>query len=83
LILQEFQYKYSSDRNKNKRETMRKILFTLCASAILFSACNSTDQGEIDRQDSIREAAAADSMLNSAMEADSLIQDTITVDSIK
>ena len=62
---------------------MRKTLFTICAAAILFTACNSTDQGEIDRQDSIREAAAADSMLNSAIEADSLIQDTITVDSIK
>lgn len=62
---------------------MKKTLFTLCALAILFTACNSTDQGEIDRQDSIKEAAAADSMLNSAIEADSLIQDTITVDSIQ
>lgn len=62
---------------------MKKTLFTLCASAILFTACNSTDQGEIDRQDSIQEAAAADSMLNSAIKADSLSQDTITVDSIQ
>lgn len=62
---------------------MKKTLFTLCVSAILFTACNSTDQGEIDRQDSIQEAAAADSMLNSAIKADSLSQDTITVDSIQ
>lgn len=62
---------------------MKKTLFTLCASAILFTACNSIDQGEIDRQDSIQEAAAADSMLNSAIKADSLSQDTITVDSIQ
>jgi len=62
---------------------MKKTFFALCATAILFTACNSTDQGEIDKQDSIQEAAAADSMLNSAIEADSLIQDTVTVDSIK
>jgi|UniRef100_UPI00404B17BA Na+-translocating ferredoxin:NAD+ oxidoreductase RnfG subunit len=61
---------------------MLKILFTLCASAILFTACNSTNQEEIDRQDSIQESAAADSMLNSAIVADSLIQDTLKVDSI-
>jgi len=62
---------------------MKKTFFALCAAAILFTACNSTDQGEINRQDSIQEAAAADSMLNSAIEADSLSQDTVTVDSIK
>jgi hypothetical protein len=62
---------------------MKKSLFTLCATVLLFTACNSTDQVEIDRQDSIKEAAAADSMLNSAIEADSLIQDTLRGDSIK
>ena len=82
-ILQEYPFKYSSDRNKNNRDAMKKSLFTLCATVLLFTACNSTDQVEIDRQDSIKEAAAADSMLNSAIEADSLIQDTLRGDSIK
>lgn|GEM_PF-6007565 len=61
---------------------MKKILFTLYATAIVFTACTNTDQREIDKQDSIKEAAAADSMLNSAIVADSLIQDTLRVDSI-
>lgn len=56
---------------------MKKTLFTLCASAILFTACNSTDQGAIDRQDSIKEAAAADSMLNDALKTDSLKADSL------
>lgn len=64
------------------RDVMKKILFTLYATAIVFTACNNTDQREIDKQDSIKEAAAADSMLNSAILADSLIQDTLRVDSI-
>jgi hypothetical protein len=50
--------------------------------ALVFTACTSTDQQEIDKQDSIKEAAIADSMLNSAIEANSLIQDTLRVDSI-
>ncbi len=85
MIIQECQYKYSSDRNKtkNKRIIMKKMFFTLCASTILFTACNATNQGELDKQDSIQEAAAADSMLKSAIEADSLNKDTVTADSIK
>lgn len=62
---------------------MKKLLFTFFAAALVISACNSTDQKEKATQDSIAEAAAADSMLNSAMEADSLSLDTITVDSIQ
>ena len=83
MILLEYPFKYSSDRNKKNRDAMKKILFTLCATALVITACNSTDQREIDRQDSIKEAAVADSMLNSAIEADSLIRDTLRVDSIK
>ena len=62
---------------------MKKIIFTIFAAALIITACNSTDQKEKTRQDSIAEAAAADSMLNSAMEADSLSVDTLTVDSIQ
>ena len=61
---------------------MKKKLFTLYATAIVFTACTSTDQREIDKQDSIKEAEAADSLLISAIGADSLIQDTLRVDSI-
>lgn len=82
MILLEYPFKYSSDRNKNKRDAMKKTLVTICATVLLFTACTNTDQREIDRQDSIKEAAAADSMLNSAIVADSLIQDTLSVDSI-
>ena len=82
MILLEYLFKYSSDRNKKIRDAMKKTVLTLCARALVFTACTSTDQREIDKQDSIKEAAVADSMLNSAIEADSLIQDTLRVDSI-
>lgn len=62
---------------------MKKLLFTIFAAVLVITACNSTDQAEKARQDSIAEAAAADSMLNSAVTADSLSLDTITVDSIQ
>jgi len=63
---------------------MKKIFFTLIAVSLFAVACNSgADQAEKAKQDSLAEVAAADSMLNSAMQADSLIQDTITVDSIQ
>lgn len=61
-----------------------KLLFTLFAAALMFTACNSTDKAEEAKQDSIAEVAAADSMLNSAMEADTTLKlDTVTVDSIQ
>ena len=82
MILLEYPFKYSSGRSKNKRDAMKKTFVILCATALIFTACNGTNQKEIDRQDSIKEAATADSMLNSAIEADSLIQDTLRVDSI-
>lgn len=62
---------------------MKKLIFTFFAAALVITACNSTDKAEQARQDSIAEAAAADSMLNSAMEADTLKMDTISVDSIQ
>lgn len=63
---------------------MKKILFTLITVSLFAVSCNSgADQAEKAKQDSLAEVAAADSMLNSAMQADSLIQDTITVDSIQ
>jgi hypothetical protein len=62
---------------------MKKILFLISAIALFSYACNNTDQQTIDKQDSIEEAAAADSMLNSAIMADSLMQDSLKKDSIK
>lgn len=62
---------------------MKLLLFTFFAAALFITACNSTDKAEKARQDSIAEAAAADSMLNSAMQADSLMMDTLTTDSIQ
>jgi hypothetical protein len=51
---------------------------------VLFAyACNNTDQQALDKQDSIQEVAAADSMLNSAILADSLKADSLEKDSIK
>ncbi|MDP3469552.1 MAG: hypothetical protein Q8S11_14520 [Daejeonella sp.] len=63
---------------------MKRLFFTIIAASLFAVSCNSgADQAEKARQDSLAEVAAADSMLNAAMEADSLIQDTITVDSIQ
>lgn len=62
---------------------MKKILFLITTIALFSYACNNTDQQTIDRQDSLQEAAAADSMLNSAIMADSLMQDSLKKDTIK
>lgn len=62
---------------------MKKFLFLMGACTLIAYACNSTDQQALDKQDSIQEAAAADSMLNSAILADSLKADSLQKDSIK
>lgn len=62
---------------------MKKFLFLMGAFTLFTYACNSTDQQALDKQDSIQEAAAADSMLNSAILADSLIQDSLEKDTVK
>lgn len=67
---------------------MKKLFFTLFVLAIITTACNRTSETEKAKQDSIAAAAAADSILNSAMQADSLsvdslASDSLTVDSIE
>jgi len=64
---------------------MKKLIFTFFAAAMIMTACNSVDKKEKETQDSIASAAAADSILNSAMAADTLSVDTLgtVVDSIK
>ena len=62
---------------------MKKIFYSALAATLFIGACNSTDTAEKSKQDSIAEAAAADSMLKAAVETDTLTVDTITVDSIK
>lgn len=62
---------------------MNKLIFTLFAVVIFTSACNSTTETEKATQDSIAAAASADSILNSAMQADSLSVDSLAPDSIK
>ena len=63
---------------------MKKLLLTILAAGLFTVSCNSgADQAEKAKQDSLAEVAAADSMLNAAMETDSLSMDTITVNSIQ
>ena len=67
---------------------MKKLIFTLFAAVLVATACNSVDKKEKETQDSIAQAAEADSILNAAMAADSLSADssgldTVVVDSIK
>ena len=64
---------------------MKKLILTFFVAALVITACNRTDKAEKARQDSIAAAAAADSMLNSATEADTMHMnmDTVAVDSIK
>lgn len=62
---------------------MKKFLFLMGAFVLFAYACNNTDQQALDKQDSIQEVAAADSMLNSAILADSLKADSLEKDSIK
>jgi hypothetical protein len=62
---------------------MKKIVFLMASLALFTYACTSTDQQAIDKQDSIQEAAAADSMLKSAIQADSLLIDSLKKDTVK
>jgi hypothetical protein len=62
---------------------MKKFIFLIGVLTLISYACNSTNQQAVDKQDSIQEAAAADSMLNSAILADSLIQDSLEKDTVK
>lgn len=61
---------------------MKKLLFTIFAASLAISACTNSDQAEKARQDSIAEAAAADSMLNAAIAADTLNTDTLKADTL-
>lgn len=64
---------------------MKKLIFTFFASALIITACNSVDKKEKETQDSIAAAATADSILNSALAADTLRVDSLgtVVDSIE
>jgi len=63
---------------------MKKLFFTILAASFIAVSCNSgADQAAKAKQDSLDQVAAADSMLNAAMATDSLIIDTVTVDSIQ
>ena len=55
---------------------MKKLIYTIFAASLTLGACSSTESADEKRQDSLAAEAAADSMLNSAMEADSLSLDT-------
>lgn len=61
---------------------MKKLIFTLFAALIVTAACNSVDKKEKETQDSIAQAAAADSILNAAMAADTLGTDSAGTDSV-
>ncbi|MEJ7691656.1 hypothetical protein [Daejeonella sp.] len=60
---------------------MKKIIFPLFAAVLVTAACTSIDKKEKETQDSIAQAAAADSILNAAMAADTLSVDSVGVDS--
>lgn len=62
---------------------MKKNTFLVFVIALFTYACNSSDQLTTEQKDSIREAEVADSMLNLAVMADSLMQDSLRKDSIK
>lgn len=61
---------------------MKKLIFTLFTALIVTTACNSVDKKEKETQDSIAQAAAADSILNAAMAADTLGTDSAGTDSV-
>jgi hypothetical protein len=62
---------------------MKKIVSLIGTLALLTYACTSTNQQAIDKQDSIQEAAAADSMLKSALQADAILLDSLKKDTIQ
>lgn len=61
---------------------MKKLIFTVFAAVLVSAACTSVDKKEKETQDSIAQAAAADSILNAAMAADTLSTDSLGVDSV-
>ncbi|MEJ7779919.1 MAG: hypothetical protein WKF68_10035 [Daejeonella sp.] len=61
---------------------MKKLIFTLFAAALITVACNNTSEKEKAEQDSIAAADAADSLLNAAMQADTLTVDSLAADSV-
>ncbi|MES3019765.1 MAG: hypothetical protein V4721_18395 [Bacteroidota bacterium] len=61
---------------------MKKLIFTLFAAVLVSTACSSVDKKEKETQDSIAQAAAADSILNAAMAADTLSVDSLGADSV-
>lgn len=60
---------------------MRRSIFLLIAAVFTLNACNNTEPAEQVKLDSIAESAAADSMLNAALEADTLKTDSASADS--
>lgn len=61
---------------------MRKSILILAAVALSFTACNSTEPEEQAKLDSIAESAVADSMLNAALENDTLKIDSASTDTV-
>lgn len=57
-------------------------MLIMAAVALSFNACNSSDSEEQAKLDSIAESAAADSMLNAALENDTLKIDSVSIDSV-
>ena len=51
---------------------MKKIIYFLLAPSLVLTACNTNNAEDQKRADSLAAEAAADLMLNSALEADSL-----------
>ncbi len=60
---------------------MKKLIFTFFAAVLVITACTSVDKNEKEKQDSIAQAAQADSILNAAMQADTLSVDSLAADS--
>ena len=60
---------------------MKKAILTLFIAGLIVTACN-TDQKSNAKEDSLAAAAAADSMLNEALKADSMstVSDSINSD---
>jgi len=60
---------------------MKRMILMLCIAALTMTACN-TDKKTNAKEDSLAAAAAADSMLNEALKADSLsaVSDSVNAD---
>lgn len=57
-------------------------MLILAAVALSFTSCNRSDPEKQAKLDSIAESAAADSMLNAALENDILKIDSVSTDSV-